>query len=65
MKKNIIHSKKSCIDAYKSNCKYPEGRAWAGTARRRAGVPWAVLGLDNRLVVPARHGTMCRSCLKI
>ena len=33
------------------------GRAWVGTARRRAGVPWAVLGLDNRLVVPARHGT--------
>ena len=31
-----------------------EGRTWAGTARRRAGVPWAVLGFDNRLVVPAR-----------
>jgi len=41
------------------------GRAWIGTARRRAGVLWAVLGLDNRLVVPARHGTICRSWLKI
>ena len=48
-----------------TNCKYPEGRAWAGMARRRAGVPWAVLGLDNKLVVPARHGTMCQSYLKI
>ena len=33
-------------------------RAVLGPARHE-GVPWAVLGLDNRLVVPARHGTMC------
>jgi len=25
-------------------------------------VPWVVLGLDNRFVVPTRHGMMCRSC---
>jgi len=48
-----------------SNCKYLEGHAWAGTARRRAGVPWAMLGLDKRLIMPAWHGMMCRPYLEI
>ena len=41
-----------------SDCKYVERRAWAGTARRRACVPWAVLWIVTnvpRNVDPTRH----------
>ena len=37
-----------------------EGRVWVGTARRRVGMSWAVLGLDNKLIILARYDTMYR-----